>query len=243
MNNYLHVITVEVVHKLTIFSPFEYYAQGVFFMRRSFGRSRYRKWVIIGRIGLFVIVVFFTAVFVYFEMKVSPFMSDFTIMKGRQTMTELFSETVNEKMTEMNLSYDKLMNITYSQNGEVQSLNTDVVTINELKNEVTEDLSEKLSGEFEYVVELPIGSIINTEFLSGSGKAIEFNNIVTGDVSSEFRSEFETGGVNQTIHRLYIDITGDLLIIGGGEQEPIEMTTSVLVGETVLVGNVPAIIK
>ena len=164
-------------------------------------------------------------------------------MKGQQTMTELFSETVNEKMNDMNLSYDKLMNITYSNNGEVQSLNTDVVTVNKLKNEVTEELSEKLSGKFEYAVELPIGSIINTEFLSGVGKSIEFNNIVTGDVKSAFRSEFETGGVNQTIHRLYIDITGDLLIMGGGEQEPIELTTSVLVGETVLVGNVPAIIK
>ena len=211
--------------------------------RFNLGISRYRQWVIIGRVSICIIIIFFIAVFVYFEIKVSPFMSDYTIMKGKQTMTELFSETVNEKMKEMNLSYDKLMNITYSQNGEVQSLNTDVITVNKLKNEVTAELSEKLSGEFEYVVELPIGSIINTEFLSGSGKTIEFNNTVTGDVKSEFRSEFETGGVNQTIHRLYIDITGDLLIIGGGEQEPIELTTSVLVGETVLVGNVPTIIK
>ena len=211
--------------------------------RFNLGISRYRKWVIIGRVSICIIIIFFIAAFVYFEIKVSPFMSDYTIMKGKQTMTELFSETVNEKMKEMNLSYDKLMNITYSQNGEVQSLNTDVITVNKLKNEVTAELSEKLSGEFEYVVELPIGSIINTEFLSGSGKTIEFNNTVTGDVKSEFRSEFETGGVNQTIHRLYIDITGDLLIIGGGEQEPIELTTSVLVGETVLVGNVPTIIK
>ena len=167
----------------------------------------------------------------------------FQLRRGQRRKHSAERVSVNEKMKEMNLSYDKLMNITYSQNGEVQSLNTDVITVNKLKNEVTAELSEKLSGEFEYVVELPIGSIINTEFLSGSGKTIEFNNTVTGDVKSEFRSEFETGGVNQTIHRLYIDITGDLLIIGGGEQEPIELTTSVLVGETVLVGNVPTIIK
>lgn len=211
--------------------------------RTSFRRSRYGKCILIGRICIGIIVLFFITVFIYFEIKVSPFMRDYTIMKGQQTMTELFSETVNEKMNDMNLSYEKLMNITYSQNGEVQSLNTDVVTVNKLKNEVTAELSEKLSGEFEYAVELPIGSIINTEFLSGLGKSIEFNNIVTGDVKSEFRSEFETGGVNQTIHRLYIDIIGDLLIIGGGEQEPIELTTSVLVGETVLVGNVPTILK
>ena len=199
--------------------------------------------MLIVKIAAGIIVIFFAALFVYFEMKVSPFMRDYTIMKGQQTMTELFSDTVNQKMNDMNLSYDKLINITYSQNGEVQSLNTDVITVNKLKNEVTAELSEELSGEFEYAVELPIGSIINTEFLSGMGKSIEFNNIVTGDVKSEFRSEFETGGVNQTIHRLYIDITGDLLIIGGGEQEPIELTTSVLVGETVLVGNVPTILK
>lgn len=211
--------------------------------RSSFGRSSYRRCMLIGKISIIVLAVFFILVFVYFEIKVSPFMSDYTVMKGQQTMTELFSKTVNEKMSEMNLSYDKLMNITYSQNGEVQSLNTNVVTVNKLKNEVTSELSEILSDEFEYVVEIPIGSIINTEFLSGSGKALEFNNIVTGDVKSDFRSEFETGGVNQTIHRLYIDITGDLLIIGGGEQEPIELTTSVLIGETVLVGNVPTILK
>ena len=139
----------------------------------------------------------------------------------------------------MELTYDKLMNITYSKNGTIQSLNTDVVTLNKLKNEVTSDLSELLSQEYEYVVRIPVGSVLNSEFLSGMGWDLEFNNVVTGDVSSEFRSEFETGGVNQTIHRLYIDITGSLMIIAGGEQEPIKVTSSVLVGETVIVGSVP----
>ena len=150
----------------------------IHFMRRS----SYTKYIIVLRLAALLILCFFCFVFVYFEVKVSPFMSDYTVLKGQQTMTELFSETVDRKMTEMNLSYDDLMNITYSQNGEVQSLNTNVVTVNKLKNEVTAELSEILSGEFEYIVEIPIGSIINTEFLSGSGMSIEFNNIVTGDV-------------------------------------------------------------
>ncbi len=182
---------------------------------------------------------FFIFIFFYFEKRVSPFMSEYTVMKGQQMMTELFADTVNEKMSSMELTYDKLMNITYSKNGTIQSLNTDVVTLNKLKNEVTSDLSELLSQEYEYVVRIPVGSVLNSEFLSGMGWDLEFNNVVTGDVNSEFRSEFETGGVNQTIHRLYIDITGSLMIIAGGEQEPIKVTSSVLVGETVIVGSVP----
>lgn len=205
--------------------------------------SIYRKYLLIGRIIVIFIVSVLLAVCIYCESVVAPFMSQYTVMKGQQTMTELFNRTVSIKMNELNLSYDKLMNITYSGSGEIQSLNTNVVAVNILKSEVTDTLSMLLSEEYEYDVDIPLGSLFKSEFLSGSGKCLRFNNVVTGDVKSDFRSEFETGGINQTIHRLYIDLTGDLLIIGGGEQVPIELTSSVLVGETVLVGSVPTILK
>lgn len=211
--------------------------------RLKWGRGNSRKGIAVVRTIAVVLVAFFVFVFFFFESRVSPFMSDYTIMKGKQMMTELFSDKVSEKLDEMNLTYDKLMNISYSQSGEVQSLNTDVVSINRLKNEVTSELSEVLNDEYEYVAKIPVGSLLNSEFFSGLGWNLEFNNVVTGDVTSDFRSEFETGGVNQTIHRLYIDITGSLLIIAGGEQEPIELTVSVLVGETVLVGGVPQLMN
>lgn len=179
------------------------------------------------------------ALFIYFEHKVDPLMYDFTIVKGEGMMSDLFSSKVNEKMEELDLTYDKLMNITYSDSGQVQSLNTNVVEMNNLKNQVTSDLAKLLDENYEYIVDVPIGSVTGSEFLSGLGFTIELNSIVTGGVTSDFRSEFESAGINQTIHRLYIDITGNLVVIVGGEQEPIDITTSVLVGETVLVGDVP----
>ncbi len=203
----------------------------------------YRKYLLIGRIILISIISVLTAGCIYCESVVAPFMSQYTVMKGQQTLTELFNRTVSNKMNELNLSYDKLMSITYSDSGEIQSLNTNVVAVNILKSEVTDTLSMLLSQEYEYDVDIPLGSLFKSEFLSGSGKRLRFNNVLTGDVKSDFRSEFETAGVNQTIHRLYIDLTGDLLIIGGGEQIPIELTSSVLVGETVLVGSVPSVMK
>ncbi|MBQ5566117.1 MAG: hypothetical protein IIT42_04680, partial [Clostridia bacterium] len=72
-------------------------------------------------------------------------MNQYTVMKGQQMMTDLFGKTVNQKMDEMNLTYDKLIDISYSKAGEIQSMNTDVVTINRLKNEVTVQLSELLA--------------------------------------------------------------------------------------------------
>ena len=185
------------------------------------------------------LIAAFVTLFIYFEHKVDPLMYEFTIVKGEGMMSDLFSSKVNEKMEELDLTYDKLMNITYSESGQVQSLNTNVVEVNNLKNQVTSELAKILDENYEYIVDVPIGSVTGSEFLSGLGFTIELNSIVTGGVTSDFRSEFESTGINQTIHRLYIDITGNLVVIVGGEQEPIDITTSVLVGETVLVGDVP----
>lgn len=187
------------------------------------------------------IILFFSLLFVYFEWKVDPFMMEFTVLKGKQMMSDYFSQTVNNKMAEMNLSYNTLVDIKSSNTGEVQSINTDVVTVNKLKNEVTTELVSVLEDYYEFVVDFPLGNVSGSEFFSGLGPTLELNSLVTGSVTSDFRSEFESGGFNQTVHRLYIDITGNLIVIVGGEQEPITLTTSVLVGETVIVGSVPSL--
>lgn len=190
---------------------------------------------------LLAVILLVGGFFTYIELKVDPFMLDFTVLKGRSMMSEIFSTTVNEKIEEMQISYDDLITTNCSQSGEIQSVNTDVVTVNKLKNAITSELSRQLDEYYEYEVDFPLGNATGSEFLSGVGPVIKFNSNVTGSVTSEFRSEFETGGVNQTIHRLYIDITGDLIVIVGGEQEPLKLSTSVLIGETVIVGDVPSI--
>lgn len=190
---------------------------------------------------LTVIAVLALLVFSYIELKVDPFMLDFTVLKGKTMMSDLFSQTVNIKLEEMQLTYEDLITTKYAEDGAIQSVNTDVVNVNKLKNAITSDLSKQLDEYYEYKVDFPVGNATGSELLSGLGPSIEFNSIVTGSVVSEFRSEFESGGMNQTVHRLYIDITGDLIVIVGGEQEPLQLTTSVLIGETVIVGGVPTL--
>lgn len=210
-------------------------------LRRRIGKKfkcRNKAGGILGIIITIVLLLFVVCI-VHFEYEVAPFMEDYTVIKAKQMMCELFGETVTKKIDELGISYESMTEISYSQSGEVQAVNTDVHLINKLKNAVTVEIADILKDEYEYAVEIPVGSLFDSEFLSGSGWKLKFNNTVTGDVRSDFRSEFETGGLNQTVHRLYIDITGELIVIAGGRQEPISFTDSVLVGETVLVGNVP----
>ena len=207
--------------------------------RRKRFSGRVKAHYRIGRLGIFIMffVVFLFAVFVHIEREVSPFMEDYTVVKAKQMMSELFGNTVNRKSEELGLDYENITEITYSERGIVQAVNTDVSAVNKLKNAVTAEISDVLNNEYEYVADIPVGSLFDSEILSGTGWMLKFNNTVTGDVRTDFRSEFETGGINQTVHRLYIDITGEIIVISGGRHEPITFTDSVLLGETVIVGN------
>ena len=211
-------------------------------IRRKYGKnfkSRNNRTKAVLCAGMIICGIIVIICALYIEKRVSPFMKQYTQLKAEQMMSELFCDTVENKMKELGITYEELTDSAFSNQGEIQTFNTDVVSVNRLKNEVTEELSEKLDNEYEYEVEMPIGSVIESEFLSGSGIKLKFNNTLTGRVYCEYRTEFETGGINQTVHRLYIDITGDLLVIAGGEQEPLNYTCSVLLGETVIVGHVP----
>ena len=176
---------------------------------------------------------------IHCEREAHEFMEIYSKVKAKQMMSELFGEIVAKKCEELDLNYENLTGISYSDEGVIQAVNTDIVSVNKLKNAVATEIAEVLDNEYEYIVEIPIGSMFDSEFLSGSGVKLAFNNTVTGDVRSDFRSEFDSSGINQTIHKLYIDISGELIVITGGSTEPITYSDSILLGETVIVGTVP----
>ena len=176
---------------------------------------------------------------IHCEREAHEFLEIYSKVKAKQMMSELFGEIVAKKCEELDLNYENLTGISYSDEGVIQAVNTDIVSVNKLKNAVATEIAEVLDNEYEYIVEIPIGSMFDSEFLSGSGVKLAFNNTVTGDVRSDFRSEFDSSGINQTIHKLYIDISGELIVITGGSTEPITYSDSILLGETVIVGTVP----
>lgn len=206
-------------------------------------RKRFRRRFAWLKKLMVLVVALFCGVFIYFEVQIDPFMFEFTVLKGKQMMSDFFCETAQRDMEELGFDYSDLVDMTYSDKGEIQTVNTNVVNVNKLKNTITADLCKQLDEYYEYAVDIPLGNATESEFLSGLGPVITFNSNVTGSVTSEFRSEFESGGVNQTVHRLYIDVTGELVVIVGGTQEPIRLTSSILVGETVIVGGTPTLIN
>jgi len=62
-----------------------------------------------------------------------------------------------------------------------------------------------------------------------------------GSVSSSFSSEFETAGINQTIHRIYLNINANVGVVLPLYTKKFNTTQHVLIAESIIVGSVPEV--
>ena len=71
------------------------------------------------------------------------------------------------------------------------------------------DLTEGIQKRFDEIekthIEIPIGNLFGTYFLSGMGPNIPIKVLTTGTLDTEVKSEFISKGINQTLHRIYVN--------------------------------------
>ena len=63
--------------------------------------------------------------------------------------------------------------------------------------------------------------------------------IPQGSVTVDYATEFESTGINQTRHRIYIIVNTDIKMIVPLVSENIRVTTNIPIAETIIVGDVP----
>ena len=86
---------------------------------------------------------------------------------------------------------------------------------------------------------IPIGNLLFPEVFSGKGFAIPIHILSIRNSDASFRSEFQQAGINQTLHRLLMDVSVDVSILVLGQTESFSVNSEVVVAETVIVGDVP----
>lgn len=72
------------------------------------------------------------------------------------------------------------------------------------------------------------------------GPSIPMKLSTTGTVETNVRSEFESKGINQTIHRLYLDVECKVSILTPYNTIEDSITNQVVLIENVIVGLIPS---
>ena len=161
----------------------------------------------------------------------------------RSEISSLLSASVGKTLSDMaaagELEYGRLVTTEKDENGRICALSSDMELINSLKTRVISDANTALCSCRVCNAEIPLGSLLYGNFISGRGPSVTVRVPVSGSADAELVNEFSSVGINQTRHRIAIEVTAlvTALYPGGAKEEAVK--TDIPVAETVIVGEVP----
>lgn len=190
-------------------------------------------------LALIGVVVVFVAAFVEIDNCLRPLVQSYGYIAARRSAMLSVHTGVETVLADEALTYTDLVTIERDPEGRVLSAEANVAAINRLKAAVTNAVMAELSTSEVQTAKIPLGNVVGGSFFTGRGPFLSVDIHTSGVVISNLSGEFGDAGINQTNHRISLDMTVMMTAALPMEQMNLELQTSFLVCETVLVGDVP----
>jgi sporulation protein YunB len=135
--------------------------------------------------------------------------------------------------------YDDIIKVEKDKEGNIIMLRADTLKLNQIACSVSVNSQNELKKVGAMGFKIPIGYILKNNILARLGFDITFKMQPLSYVETKYRSTFESAGINQTIHRIYIENTVKIRIIAPFVSKDIEVHNEIPICESIIIGKVP----
>lgn len=135
--------------------------------------------------------------------------------------------------------YDEIIHIEKDKEGNITMLKADTLKLNKVACDVAIKAQNKIKSLGNVGVELPMGYIFKNNILAYFGPSITVKMQPIGSIETTYNSDFESAGINQTRHKIYVMVKTKMRIILPMDSSQIEVKNEVPIAETVIVGKIP----
>ena len=135
--------------------------------------------------------------------------------------------------------FSNLVVLERDSDNRITALRTDVIAVGKIKARLVSGLFDRLDYLEETQIEVPLGTVFAPNLFTGMGPKVKVGLAGLTQMEAEFVSAFTSAGINQTRHRILIEVHAGFRILTpfGGEDR--EIVSTYPVTDTVIVGTVP----
>lgn len=189
------------------------------------------------------IIVCFTmsCAFYITEKRIYPIALSMAKSNASDVVTLMVNEDLLTIIEEEKLDYSDFVNINRNEAGEIVSMETDTVTVNNLKSILTNKVQTSILDINYTDLGIHIGDLTGNMLFTARGPKIPVRLTSISDVEVEMRDEFISAGINQTKHKIEIEVIISVAVALPNKIETVDVETLVPVAETVIVGTVPQV--
>ena len=146
---------------------------------------------------------------------------------------------VSDAIERGEVEYDRLISFQKDNDGRVTAISSNMAEFNRLQTLIDSDILSRLSDVSTSTLSVPVGTLTGLTLLSGHGPLVRVRMQSVGSSISHFENEFTSAGINQTKHRIVLDVDVSITVLLPGFKTATKVSTSYVVAETIIVGSVP----
>lgn len=186
------------------------------------------------KITIIIIIAIVTVTSIINSIK--PIINKMCSSKAKSIATIISNEEATNVMK--NYEYTDLVNISRDVNGKITGIQTLIIPVNEIISDVAVRIQKRFEEE-EKDMYIRVGMLTGSKILANSGPRFKFRITNYGEIETDFRSEFKESGINQTLHRLYLQVDCNVAILGPFGTTEEKISNQVILAENIIVGEIP----
>ena len=158
--------------------------------------------------------------------------------EAKAIATKITNQQATNVMKEY--KYEDLFSVEKDADGNITMIKSNVFPINEITSNIALRIQDDINNEGRDNVKIALGTFSGIDILSGRGPNVNVKVASIGNVETDLKSEFSSQGINQTLHRIYLQVNCEISILTPFSNTEENITNQVLIAENVIVGQMPS---
>lgn len=184
-----------------------------------------------------IILLIVIAGWVYWK-SMTPTILDVAQTRLKSETTRAINDALNIAITD-GCAYSDFITIEKDANNEISLIYANSAKVNAIARQMALVSQTKINALTSFDVDIPLGTLSGIPLLSEKGPKVNIEVSPVGTVNCTFTSTFESAGINQTLHRIYLNVESVVDLIIPSAHTQVQTVTPILLCESVIIGKVP----
>lgn len=211
------------------------YLKGII-MRKKRIKLKKRKTALIIIIAFCISIIFF--IVNSLESKIQPKVKELCTYYCKMQLTQILNNSVEEVIAENNIKYSDLT-VRLLDGKKISAIELRTENVNKIQSWIVKKADDKIKEKSKNEISIPVGTISDFYFFSGKGPNIKIKFLPESSVTTEINSTFSSAGINQTCHKIYIDINAETIIVLPWGSFSVDANSKCVLAESLIIGDVP----
>ena len=176
--------------------------------------------------------------FIYVDNSLRPTITVLAETKALELANRSINKAVGDKVKEK-INYSDLVYTKLDAQGKISMIQSNTIMMNQIASDVALEIQNELKQVKTTTSYIPIGTALKSPILARYGPQLKVSIQPIGTVSVDFKTSFESAGINQTRHTIYLEVKTQVKVVIPLTTSTKEVKSQIPICETIIVGDVP----